>query len=440
MLDTLERGEANGILAWHPDRLARNSVDGGRIIHMLDTGTLKNMKFPTMTFENTPQGKFMLSIAFSQSKYYVDNLSENVKRGIRQKLRRGEWPSLAPIGYINNPRTRNIQQDPETAPLVRNAFELYVTGDHTLYSLRQTLFEIGLRSFGDKPLPVSGVQHLLQNPVYYGMMRVKGELYSGCFEPIVRKDLFDEVQRVMAGRAKKQHKRKHEYPFIGFAHCSSCGCAITAERQKGHHYYRCTKKRGKCEEKKYMREESLLEEVRRIVEQVSLPDDWAEKMLRRLDTEKAEDKAGNRAAVQHLKAKKREIEKKLEDLLDLRLEGVLDTAEYVAKKNSLVSRKHEIEQKIKDAQRGGNAWLEPMREIILRSRDAKMLLSDGEPEEYPTFLKTIGSNFLLKGNALLWEPLRGWGAIVNRASFSDWSGRLDSNQRPYGPEPYALAN
>ncbi|HBE89670.1 MAG TPA: hypothetical protein DDW41_00475, partial [Candidatus Andersenbacteria bacterium] len=426
MLDTLERGEAGGILAWHPDRLARNSVDGGRIIHMLDTGKLKDIKFPTMTFENTPQGKFMLSIAFSQSKYYVDNLSENVKRGIRQKLRRGEWPSLAPIGYINNPRTRNIQLDPEKAPLVRKAFELYVTGDHTLYSLRQALADIGLCSVSGKLLPVSGVQHLLQNPVYYGMMRVKGDLYSGCFEPIVRKDLFDEVQRVMAGRAKKQHKRKHEYPFIGFMHCASCGCAITAEKQKGHHYYRCTKKRGKCEEKKYLREESLLEEARRIVEQVSLPDSWAENMLRRLDTEKAEDKLQNRAAVQHLKVEKREIEKKLERLLDLRLEGVLDTAEYVAKKNPLASRKHEIEQKIKDAERGGNDWLELMREIILQSRDAKMLLSRGKPEEYPTFLRNVGSNFLLKGNALRWEPRRGWCAIANRASFSDWSGRLDS--------------
>jgi len=422
MLDTLIHGEADGILAWHPDRLARNSVDGGRIIHMLDTGKLKDLKFPTMTFENTPQGKFMLSIAFSQSKYYVDNLSENVKRGIRQKLRRGEWPTLAPVGYINNPKTRNIQHDSEKAPLVRKAFELYVTGDHTLYSLRQTLFEIGLRSFGDKPLPVSGVQHLLQNPVYYGMMRIHGEFFPGCFEPIVRKDLFDEVQRVMAGRAKKQHKRKYEYPFIGFAHCSSCGCAITAERQKGHHYYRCTKKRGKCEEKKYLREESLLEEVRRIVEQVTLPDSWAENMLRRLNTEKAEDRSQNRAAVQHLKVKKREIEKKLEDLLDLRLEGVLDTAEYVAKKNSLASRKHEIEQKIRDAERGGNDWLEPMREIILRSRDAKMMLSSGKPEEYPTFLRNVGSNFLLKGNALHWEPRRGWSALANRAAFPEWSG------------------
>jgi site-specific DNA recombinase len=79
-----------GILAWHPDRLARNSVDGGRIIYLLDTGKLAGLKFPTFSFENTQAGKFFLSIALSNAKYYIDNLSENVKRGNRQKLRCGE--------------------------------------------------------------------------------------------------------------------------------------------------------------------------------------------------------------------------------------------------------------------------------------------------------------------------------------------------------------
>ena len=76
MLSRIEKGEAKGILAWHPDRLARNSVDGGQIIYLVDTGIIKELKFPTFWFDPTPQGKFMLSIAFGQSKYYIDNLSE----------------------------------------------------------------------------------------------------------------------------------------------------------------------------------------------------------------------------------------------------------------------------------------------------------------------------------------------------------------------------
>ena len=89
VIKQIEKGVVNGIVAWHADRLARNSIDGGRIIYLLDTGKLVDLKFPTLWFDNTPQGKFMLNIAFGQSKYYVDNLSENVARGMRQKIRNG---------------------------------------------------------------------------------------------------------------------------------------------------------------------------------------------------------------------------------------------------------------------------------------------------------------------------------------------------------------
>src|SRR3990167_1390041 len=119
MLSFLQSGKAEGIISWHPDRLARNSIDGGQIIYLLDTGKIKDLKFPTHWFENTPQGKFMLNIAFGQSKYYVDNLSENIKRGHRAKLRKGIWPSFAPLGYANNHKTRDIDIDIEKAPLIK---------------------------------------------------------------------------------------------------------------------------------------------------------------------------------------------------------------------------------------------------------------------------------------------------------------------------------
>ena len=111
MIAAMEQGTANGIISWHPDRLARNSIDGGRIIYLVDTGKITALKFPTFWFDPTPQGKFMLSIAFGQSKYYVDNLSENIRRGFRQKLRNGIWPCCAPLGYLNDKNTRTILPD-----------------------------------------------------------------------------------------------------------------------------------------------------------------------------------------------------------------------------------------------------------------------------------------------------------------------------------------
>ncbi len=431
MLHTVGRGEAEGILAWHPDRLARNSIDGGQIIHLLDTGKLKGLYFPTLTFENNPQGKFMLAIAFGQGKYFVDHLSENVKRGQREKIRRGEWTWPAPIGYRNNRETRNIEPDPETAPLIRKAFELYATGDYTLPALRTTLKDIGLRTRKGHVLSISCVQWVLQNSIYCGLMKVWGELHPGSFEPIVGKDLFDQVQDVMNRRGKKHTRRKHEFIFSGLMTCSSCGCSITAEMQRGHHYYRCTKKKGQCSEKHYLREEKLLNQVKEIVEQVSLPDDWADNMLHKLDEEKVEDQKGHQAAVQRLREKKDDLDKKLSDLLDLRLEGALDTQEYIAKKNSLISRKVKIEQEIADVEHNPSARLEPLREMIIRSREAKKLLSEEDWRGCAAFVKMIGSNALLKGGALRLRAARGWRVLQNRASFPTWCRQLDSNQHAH---------
>ena len=171
MVEGIEHGEADGIIAWHPDRLARNPIDGGKIIYLTDTGKLHALKFPTFWFENTPQGKFMLNIAFGQSKYYIDNLSENVKRGIRQKLRRGEFPGWAPLGYSNDPRSRSIVLDEAVAPLVREIFTLYSTGNWNVYALADWCKQKGLRGHRGRSVAPSRIHRLLGNPFYCGLFR-----------------------------------------------------------------------------------------------------------------------------------------------------------------------------------------------------------------------------------------------------------------------------
>jgi DNA invertase Pin-like site-specific DNA recombinase len=157
VLQFIEDGKADGILSWHPDRLARNSIDGGKIIYLLDTGSLKDLKFPTFWFDNTPQGKFMLNIAFGQSKYYVDNLSENVKRGNRQKLRRGELPGKAPFGYLNDKSTKTILVDKKRAKFVQKAFQLFSTGGYGYTDIRKFFIENKIFNTTGTPLHVDKV-------------------------------------------------------------------------------------------------------------------------------------------------------------------------------------------------------------------------------------------------------------------------------------------
>ena len=148
MLKSIEKGDAAGILAWHPDRLARNSVDGGKIIYLIDKGIIRDLKFPTYRLDNNAQGKFMLSIAFGQSKYYVDNLSENVKRGLYFKLRNGGWPSVAPLGYRSDRNTKTVVIEPRTAGLVKEAFKKFASGDFsTMKNVTYLLFSVEILYF-----------------------------------------------------------------------------------------------------------------------------------------------------------------------------------------------------------------------------------------------------------------------------------------------------
>ena len=347
MLNRLERGEAQGILSWNPDRLARNSIDGGQIVYLLDTGKLKDLKFSTFWFDNTPQGKFMLNIAFGQSKYYVDNLSENIKRGNRQKLRKGLWPSFAPLGYINNSKTKGIDVDLEKSPLIRKAFELYATGEYTLQAIANFLDKSGFRSYKGNVLTVSSIQRMLQKPIYYGVIKFNGEIYQGEHEPIISKKIFDKVQTVMANKSKKKRKRKYNFAFSGFMFCGNCGCAITAEKQKGHNYYRCTKKKGKCDEK-YIREENLVDQLKEIAQKVSLPKYFVQNILKELDKEKQHNITKNQKIVQNLNHQKKLIEEKVDKLLDLQLEDIVTSEEYLKKKNTFINQKVEIEEKLQN--------------------------------------------------------------------------------------------
>src|SRR3990167_4386162 len=133
------------------DRLARNSIDGGRIIYAVDTRKVVSLRFPTFWFEPTPQGLFMLQVAFGQSKYYSDNLAENIKRGFRQKLRRGEWLNLAPFGYQNNPLKHNIEPHPPEPRVVHLAFGEYAKGTHAYLSPGKFLADLGVVSKNRTP-------------------------------------------------------------------------------------------------------------------------------------------------------------------------------------------------------------------------------------------------------------------------------------------------
>ncbi len=412
MVKRMQSGEASGIIAWHPDRLARNSIDGGQIIYLIDIGKVVALKFPTFWFENTPQGKFMLNIAFGQSKYYVDNLSENVKRGLRQKVRRGEYPGVAPTGYLNDKAVHKMVPDPERLRFVRKMFELYSTASYSLRDLRDELTRLGFRSRNGKIFTVSNIQMMLRNPFYYGAFKFNGELYEGKHEPAITKKLFDTCQAVMQAKAHPRKMGEKHYPFRGLLLCGECGCAITAETQKGHSYYRCTKKKAVCAQP-YVREESLSTELSKILNKVSLRPEWADYMLSKLEKDVTETVQSDALYTQNLKGEIKACEGKLDLLLDTHLEKTITAEEYTAKKNKVLAHKIDLEQKLKDFEAKGNRWLERTRNLISSAKDAGNTASEENYDAKKNFVAKVGSNRLLRDQKVSLSFKNNWQMLAD---------------------------
>ena len=418
LLNRVEKGEANGILSWHPDRLARNSVDGGRVIFLLDTGKLQTLKFPAFWFEPTPQGKFMLSIAFGQSKYYVDSLSENTKRGLRKKVRRGEYPSLAPVGYLNNVQTKKIMIDSVRAPIIKQAFELYASGNRTLENISLFLAQNGIKSRGNIPIQRSRVSYILTDPIYYGHFSFGGEIYAGIHEPIITKKLFDKVKEVLSLHNKPWSKSKKfgkiPKPFTGLFRCGECGMMITAEVQKGHTYYRCTKKKAgyHCLQP-YTREEDLDRQLSAKLQKVSLSTAEAKEMLTLWEKDNHKAASASLAFVAQQKEEINLLEKKLQFILDSYIDQTLDRQDYLKKKTDLMGKKKTLEEQIFNRQQRPNAWLEPFKSWILEARDAAKI-SNGKDLNAKKVLaqKVFGSNLNLFSSKARGDAVNAWAALV----------------------------
>jgi len=422
MLRRIERGEANAILTWHPDRLARNSMDGGKIVYLTDTEKLVDLRFPTYKFKNTAQGKFMLSIIFGQSKYFVDNLSENVHRGFRQKLRRGEYPGFAPIGYKNNTFNHTIEIVLELAGKIKRLFELYATGRYSIDEIRKLATASGLASRRKHvPLARSNIERLLKNPFYYGAFQFKNELYEGNHPPIISKELFDRAQAALTLRSKPRKNAPHYHVFHGLIRCSECNGMITSEIQKQRYiYYRCTKKRGKCNQP-FLRENALVEQINKAIKQVVISKELQKFLLSKISKESSADQTTPPLTLA-INKRTAGINTKLETLLDGYINQVISEEDYKRKKSSLLNKRLELKEKLAKVDGKGKVWLELARAFVSSADQASYIATEGSLEEKREFFKKIGSNFCLSAGKLLFSLLFPYSAFVKNRPKQNWGG------------------
>ena len=393
------------ILAEKTDRLYRNFKDYVLIdelrctLHLVKDGQV-------LSADSRSSEKFLHGIKVLMAKNYIDNLSEEVRKGMTEKAEQGIWPSRAPLGYLNAKLPsgkKGIVQDENRSKLVGQLFERYATGNFSLKQLTQWAALAGLtfRGSGD-PINKATIQGILHHLIYTGDFEFSGKLYKGIHQPIISRELWDEVQSVLDRKCSYRYRViKHDLPFSGMIRCGHCGCAVIGEIKKGKYiYYHCTGQRGKCPEK-YARQEMIEAQFCDAVRRIVLPEPfvgWASEVLRQAN---ADDASLREEAISRLTARSERVLTRLDAMYIDKLEGRLTTEMYDRHAGQWKPELDQLERAIEHHQAGSNnSYLPEGTQLLELVRILPELFERQPPHEKRELLKFVISNSTWKEGTL----------------------------------------
>jgi len=390
MLERIQNGEADGILVVHTDRLARNFIDAGYIIKMIEQQIIKEVRTPTQIFNNVPSLMYM-GFDFVFASHYSRDLSVKVKAGNESKLLKGEYPGTAPVGYVNIRPGRGIEPDPIRSSFVKKAFKLFATREYSLKSLSKHLYDLGFRSrFGNK-IHVSSLQLMLSNPAYYGAIKRKDVLYAGVHQPLISKELFDQVQDVFANKSRPK-KSDHKFTYRDFLYCDKCGCKVTAGIAKGKYiYYRCTNAKGICDQqKRYWNKDHVYQEFKKFFADFTLDPDKANKAFELYKAKVGLDSNLSKNKNKAIKQQVRDLENKISKLEDMYLEDRISADKFDHKKKDFNAELTQLKLLSKQKnQRQDNYTLELVEELKNKAIQLDFIFEDGDDEVRRDLLKSV---------------------------------------------------
>lgn len=422
MIQRIQAGEANGILCWKLDRCARNFVDGGMLIEMIQTGIIQHIQTYGRGYYPT-DNVLMMSVEFGVAKQFIKDLSENTKRGLRKKAESGWMPTLAPLGYANEKfaeqGTKRILTDEDNFDLVRKCWDLLLTGDWSVQAIyNQAINEWGLRTAKGKKPSLSKFHLVFRNPFYYGEFEYADQWYKGKHKKMITKAEFDIAQSVLDGNGVPR-RMSHKFAYTGMIKCGECGAAITAEKkvkkQKNgnvhkYTYYRCTKRLGPCSQKT-IRVEKLEEQIQDTLDSLEIPKEFVDWAMDCIKEENEKEADSRKQIIDNQQREYNAVVRKIDALIDMRAGGELTEDEFINKKIELTAEKKRLKEIIDQADARVDEWMETAEQAFQFAHTAAKAFPTYSMENKRQALRALGSNLVLKDRTLsiqlerLFEPL-----------------------------------
>ena len=439
MVALIKSGKANAILTWKPDRITRNPLEGGIVVQLLQDGWLKEIRTPQGDTYNQETSHLILQLNFGMANEYSRVLSQNVKRGLKHKYTRGEYPGNKIYGYnqIGEKGTKNLVPHAFLAPLIRRMFDLSATGNYSYGHLANWLYDNGLKSGrSGKAFSKAQMERMLRQSSYYGYFKRDGELFKGKYEPLITKELFDRTQKALTDRSKPHINTWEDTSYNGLVRCPDCGCAITmtvktkhykeTNRTAQYYYLHCTRRRGNCTQSAVTIAEFEEMVIQRVGDMMLNEDTWKLGM-EILKAKHGEVTDRNSSLLVKLHKDYEESQSKLNRLTQMRIDEELTKEEFLFQKQSVLNEQASVESMISDNKDSASSWLELTETFLNIAFYARDIIAKGSILEKRNLLMDIGENPVLKDGNLQFSFKKPFDVLLIPEYSSSVRDRRDSN-------------
>jgi site-specific DNA recombinase len=360
MIAWLKQGRADAILVYHVNRLARNPLESGELQQLLQDGVIKEIRTHETVYR--PEDNALLfSVISSMANQYSRDLSTHVLRGMNGKRAEGWYPHRAPEGYLNNLADHTIEADPERFPLLRQAWELMLTGSYSIAQVLQIMNQEwgyvtrATKKCGGGPLSRSALYRIFTNVFYTGRWKEKGVLYQGKHPPMITVSEFNHVQEIL-GRPGKAQRKIHAFAYAGLIRCTGCGCAVTAELQRGRHgrgtyiYYHCSNVRRQCR-RVSISERQLEQQIDSLLQSITISSAVEEVALQEIRSWQKQESGERETIFAQQQKALLEAERKMNKLVQMYLNELFDSdEEYRALKTELQAEINRLKLQVESSQ------------------------------------------------------------------------------------------
>jgi site-specific DNA recombinase len=442
MMELIDKGKADAIVSWHPNRLSRNEVDSAKLTYLLRS-KLKDLQFCSYNFDNTPEGIMMLQIVMNQGQYESTKQGREVSRGMETKADTGEKPGRVMPGYMKAAVLDDHGQpvihgkklitktvvDPERYDIIKQMWKWYLYERLSPQQIwKKVNGELNYRTpvyrnrkdgslKGDLPMNLSGVYRIFASPFYAGQYYHNGVLHEGNYQDIkmITWDEYKLAQDLLGIKANAR-AGTFEYAFASMIKCGVCGCQIQARHRtkwvqgenmfKTYVYYYCSRKsmHRPCNQTVY----TLVEDVERDIEEelknYTIIPEFKDLALKILSRNHKVESSERTKTYERLHKQRTALQSELDGLVSYLHRELIDEDDYKRKRSVLKVELVGVDEKLRNTEKRANSSLELNEKAFNFAVYSRIHFQNGDVRTKRDILRTLGQGLILRDNKLYIEP------------------------------------